>query len=421
MDSWLDRARRAETAGQWRLAAAAYGRAARIQPFNYRLATNHGNAHWLAEEPLKALPTLQRARDLAPEDPLPLRGLGNVFRDLNQHTAAAAAYRSAYSLDPDPHTAWNLSQVLIGLEAYSEAFALAEQRFAIPSFVFHRPGPCWQGWPDCPEITIWSEQGLGDTLQFLRWLLPLSHRGYRLHLEVEDCLVSLLQEGLQWLPAPVKVSAKANPGPSASCHGSLMSLPHLLGGAPLDPRAYGHVAYLRSHRWQRRRGRRAQPQVGLIWASGRKLEQPFIAREYRRRSLPPTALQALLAGLADRGATLVNLQFGHDRDRAGPWLERFSETLPASADFATTAAFMAQLDLVISVDTAAAHLLGATGLPAWILLPWSADPRFNTEGERCPWYPDLTLLRQPRPGDWGGLVHHVLERFSRWCSQPAGG
>ncbi|MEB3331064.1 MAG: hypothetical protein VKI83_01025 [Synechococcaceae cyanobacterium] len=361
----------------------------------------------------------------------PLRNLGNLLRDLNRFEDADLAYAMAMlaTVRSGPSeeyvgSAWNRSQILIGLERYPQAYTLAEQRLQRGDWHPWRPPPFWQGFADLAQglqgdarfLTLWSEQGLGDTLQYLRWLPLLRRRcpGLPLKLEVEANLVPLLKRGLAWLDAGLTIAPKGcDPRPDPHlCHGSLLSLPWLLGGAP----AVEFCPYLRDPlwHWAQRAPRNRPPRVGLVWASGRKLDDPFMEREYIRRSLPPAPLQRLLQGLHHAGAELVMLQHGDDRERPGAATALFSERLPASAGFAETADRLAQLDLVISVDTAMAHLLGALGAPGWILLPWAADPRWLRDREDSPWYPSLTLLRQPSQRDWQGLVDRVLKRFGRW-------
>ena len=118
---------------------------------------------------------------------------------------------------------------------------------------------------------------------------------------------------------------------------------------------------------------------------------------------------------------LVCLQLGGDRRLADAWGGRFAAELPQGASFADTATLLAGLDLVITVDTASAHLVGALALPGWVLLPWGSDPRWLRGREDSPWYPTLTLLRQPSHRDWPGLVRQVLQRFQPWLSQRSTG
>lgn len=408
-------ARDAEERRDWHAAAELYAQAESHDPSNHRLPANRGNALWLADAPFEALRALQRAVTLAPEAALPLRGLGNVLRDLNRFEAAAAAYARANQLEPDPYTSWNASQTLIGLERFPLAYRLAEQRLRLPSFPLYRSGSTFQEWPLCRALTIWTEQGFGDTFQYLRWLVPLSQWGLEITLEVEPALIGLLQEGLSWLPRPPAVVAKQDPPPPLERpQGSLLSLPHLLGGAPLAATLQQGHGYLRSARWAPPRPPGPNPRIGLVWAAGRKRELPFTEREYHRRSVPTSALETLVLGLRAQGALLTNLQFGPDRDQLQHLRGVFDAELDPQADFAEAAQVISSLDLVISVDTASAHLVGAMARPGWVLLPWSADPRWLRERCDTPWYPSLTLLRQPHHGDWQGLVNDVLARFSAW-------
>lgn len=405
----------AGTATDWLAVAELYGLAEAQLPSDHRLAANRGNALWIADQPEGALVAYRRAVQLAPADPVVYRGLGNVHTDRQAFEAADRAYARSMALEPAALTAWNHSQLLIGLERYAEGYALAEQRWGLPvATPWRDPASAWRGEPEGwrSPLLIWSEQGLGDILQHLRWLGPLvQRRGPQappVLLEVPACLVTLLQQGLAHLqPQPlVRGKPPQGPEPWQGAHLSLLSLPLLLGGAPLPPRA----SWLQASAWPARAFTSEPPRrVGLVWAAGRKLDQPVTAREYRRRSLDPAALGALITGLAERGVAVELLQFGADREQADPWLDRVAGVLPSDADFAATAAVVAALDLVITVDTAMAHLVGAMGHPGWVLLPFSAAPRWLRQRCDTPWYPTLRLFRQPRGGDWPAVVQQVLQ------------
>lgn len=392
----------------WQKIAAEYAAAERVRPADHRLAANRGHALWIADRHEESLTSYKRAVQLAPNDPVVYRGLGNALVDRQAFEAADRAYRRSASLGGSALSRWNRSQVLIGLEQYVEAYALAEQRWLLPAIKPWRdPTTAWrgeaEGW-DAP-LLVWSEQGLGDTLQHLRWLGPLQKRrsvGAPLLLEVESCLVELLQQRLAGLDHRPLVRAKPaeRPGSWDGAHISLLSLPTLLGGAPIPSAA----AWLQS---QPRFSNRPQ-RIGLVWAAGRKCEEPVAAREYWRRSLDGDSLGALIEGVADLGIEVVLLQFGADRDQADPWRHCVAAELPGDADFAATSSYLETLDLVITVDTAMAHLLGAMRFPGWVLLPFSAAPRWLRGRHDTPWYPSLRLFRQPFCGDWSAVVLEVL-------------
>lgn len=443
----------AEQRLDWPGAAAAWKRAAAAQPSDHRLLTNHAHALWLADEPHQALAACDQALHLQPDAALTLRNRANILRDLNRFEEADAAYRETARLEGGgaPITAWSHSQTLIGLERYAEAYRLSERRFGVESLRPWRLGPHWRGWPPVappqgppPNVVVWSEQGLGDSLQYVRWIPPLVARGLQVRLEVEPQLVPLLREGLAWLGNGLTVVPQGLwPQPEhGACHGSLLSLPALLGGAPLaeafaaSEGAEGGRGYLRSPRWRPRPwrrggGRAAGPtRVGLVWASGRKRGDGFMAREYARRSLPAPVLWELLEGLVGTAESLglpadalelVALQFGPDQERADGWGGRFAAVMPPGASLSENASLLASLDLLITVDTGSAHLAGALAIDSWVLLPWGADPRWLRDRQDSPWYPTLTLLRQPRHRDWPGLIRQVLERFRPWLAHRSAG
>jgi ADP-heptose:LPS heptosyltransferase len=202
---------------------------------------------------------------------------------------------------------------------------------------------------------------------------------------------------------------------------SLLSLPAVLGGAPCPqpPGPEGRGAYLRglaapalAERLDR------PPRIGLTWASGRKLADGFTIREYRKRTLSEEALLRLVQGLVAQGCEPVLLQQGEDRRMADPVGHLFAGAIDPSGDFLATARVVADTDLVVTVDTAMAHLAGAMGHPAWVLLPFSADPRWLRDRSDSPWYPTLRLFRQGVERDWMTVVDDVLLALRRWRPRP---
>lgn len=409
----LQEVRQAESRQEWCEAACMYQELIEVHGADGPLILRAANALWLSDQPEEALGLYRRASLLLPSSPAPFMGLGNCLRDLNRFEAADRAFRASRQLDDGPEVACNHASVLIGLEAYGEAYALAERRFELPS---HAPGP--EGVVGAVVATtrrlhVRTEQGLGDGLQYLRWIPPLMEqataRGQQVVLEVEPSLVALLQVGLAWLPQPPEVRERAE------SHGdslvSLLSLPAALGGAPCPqpPGSDGRGTYLRGLASEASAdGYGRPPRIGLTWASGRKLSDGFTRREYRKRSLPAAALVRLVEGLVALGCEPVLLQQGEDRQLAEPVGHLFSGAIDPTGDFLATARVLAGTDLVLTVDTAMAHLAGAMGHPAWVLLPFSADPRWLRQREDSPWYPSLRLFRQADDRDWWPVVEGVL-------------
>jgi hypothetical protein len=431
----LEQAALCQQQGRWLEAAAIYGALARRHPDDHRLRANQGNALWLADLPQAGAEAYRQALVLDPASSVSLRGLASCLRDLNRWPEALEARQRAAALIPagSPDAAsnrWSTSQLLVGRLRWREAFAAMAER--------HHP----TGAPPLdllqPQLALETEQGYGDTFQYLRFMADLVLRrhaagqGQPVDLWVEPNLVELLEQGLAWLPCAPRLhrapamgangaaGAEAASQETAATPGSgrisLLDLPHHLGVDTIQPPG----AYLHNPAWpaagrelaswpdRPRQGGGDALRVGVCWAAGRKLDDPFTAREYRKRSLPPALLWRLLDGLRQRGAAVMSLQVGDDADTAAALGVPLTEPPEPVASFLGTARVLQQLDLVVSVDTALAHLAGAMGRPAWILLPWSADPRWLESGPSTPWYGSLHLFRQPRSGDWHGAIDALL-------------
>jgi len=422
----LQQARQHEQQGNWINAAAIYAELQGEHPRDHRLKANQGNALWLADLPEAASHCYSQALDLQPDCPISRRGLAQCLRDRNDFAGALAIHaRLAQELPLNCRDGqanlWAHSQVLLGLQQYRQAFALMAAHRALQPHQTQAPQSGATASPLQRRLTLVSDQGFGDTLQYVRFVILLlrSRRVAGLQggveLVVERALVTLLREGLGWLEEPPAVHAKDDGGRTPERGISLLALPHLLKLDRPDLPVPG-AAYLRSPLWQRHTQRQAPTatqrlNIGLVSAAGRKLDDPFCAREYHKRSLPEPVLWLLVQGLRACGATVFDLQFGPDRERNRALGLELLDPDRALAGFASSARVLAQLDLVITVDTAMAHLGGALGHPTWVLLPWSADPRWLCNTCTSPWYPSLRLFRQPRSGDWHPAVDQLLSAF----------
>ena len=336
-------------------------------------------------------------------DPLAYRVQAEVLIDLGLFSKADAAFCLADPGGCSPVVQWSRSRALAGLEAWPEAWALAEQRFQLESLpTAALPLPHWLGWPQVKSVLVWDEQGFGDSLQALRWLPNALQHIERITLSVRPPLVRLLQIGLAWLGPRLCVRSRDEIRIESfqhSCHGSLLSLPALLGCEELSP---GHVLRLPNQY-----GYQTQTKtIGLVWESGRYLDNPLNALEYQRKSLPPPVRERLRTALEKRGFRLVSLQLG-------------DSAVPHGADFLQQAQALLGCHLLLTVDTAAAHLAGALDFPAWLMLPWSAASRWQRGRCTTPLYRSLKLFRQPRPGDWDGMLQLLLLHFGQISSSEA--
>lgn len=329
-------------------------------------------------------------------DPRALRVLGGVLVDLGLYDEADSTYQQA---DPErscPAAQFCRSRALQGLGRWPEAWALAEWRFqqtSLPVGAF--PLPHWIGWPNVNRIVLWDEQGYGDTLQSLRWIPLLMKQVPSVLLMVRPALVRLLQEGLSWLGPGLQIQERPQElmqSDSTSCQGSLLSLPWLLQQSKLLDGSVLRVSPRFSIP-----GR--PPRIGLVWQSGRYTHDPVNALEYRRKTLPEDIRSYLQDGLQHRGIKILDLQLG--------------EGIPEETDFLGQAQRMQQCDLLLSVDTAAAHLGGTMGWPTWLMLPWTAASRWQRHTDKSQLYSSMRLFRQPSHQDWPGLMNNLLNALDQ--------
>jgi len=352
-----------------------------------------------------------KALSLNPDYLHALNNLGAASRALGMPERAVDCYRRVLALDPDYADArWNLALVDLYLGRLEEGWRGYEWRFRkvdpIPVRTF--PHPPWDGSPlEGRTILLHAEQGFGDTLQFVRYAAPLAQTGARVLVECQSAAIAPV---LTRVPGVSRVLVRGEELPHFDAHASLMSLP-LLCGTRLES-IPARIPYLTAEpglaeTW-RARVTGAGLKVGLVWA-GRKSY-----KDDGRRSLS-LRLFAPLAGIA--GVRLFALQVGEGADQAAsppPGME-LTDLGARIESFADSAAIMANLDLVISADTATAHLAGALGRPVWVLLPAACDWRWLRDREDSPWYPSARLFRQSRRGDWP----EVLERVARQLAQLA--
>jgi len=316
----------AEQLFDWDLVDHLYKQLSILIPDDHRILANRARACWFADRPVIACKLYRAAQEIALQgegpDPILLQGLGNALRDLNRFEEADRAYADCRELLSAPDIAsWNHSQLLVGLERYEEAFNLSETRLQLEECTVYRDPveSYWDGVTKPEKLYVWTEQGFGDTLQYLRWIKPLINK-QSVQLEVEEPLLSLVKDFIE--PClEVSVKSKEAPPLPASCeHISLLSLPSRLGLAPLENASgpYLGIDGLPS------RSPGPVPRVGLVWSAGRSQNDPFTLREYKKRSLTTHVLAALLHGLHQQGAELVPLQVGPDHSAVRPWSHLFA-------------------------------------------------------------------------------------------------
>lgn len=326
--------------------------------------------------------------------------LANILTHLGQLDEALAHYEQALAEAPDAaEVHHNYALTLLCAGRYAEGWREYEWRWQTGHLAKRRrtfEQPQWDGSPLGERtLLVHAEQGFGDTLQFCRYAARV--RG-RVIIEVQPELVALLRGQI----GAAAVIAAGEPLPPFDVHCPLLSLPGRVEAEP-DPEAnarpYLFADPARVAAWKARLSTVRGLKVGLVWAGGARPDQPTLAAVNRRRS---TTL-AQFARLAELGGvSLISLQKGPPADElaALSWRRNVYDFTADLHDFADTAALVEALDLVISVDTAVAHLAGALGKPVWLLNRFDSCWRWRAEGTGSLWYPTLTQFRQPSPGDW---------------------
>jgi len=389
-------------------ATAMYRRAIELQRNHAEAWDNLGIA--LAEQGHfeQAIAAHQQALQLKPDHAPAHNNLGTALVEIGRLDDAMAAFRAALRLKPDyPDAQFNYSLLLLLEGDFERGWPLYEARsddLRSPQRDFLRPK--WEGGPvDGRRVLIHAEQGFGDSIQFIRYARLLASRGAGVIVECPSSLATLLRGA----PGVSEVIVTGDPLPIFDLHVPMLSLPMLFQTMPETiPR---EIPYLfpeknRSESWaERLGGKSSRLRVGLAWAG-----RPQNAR-LRKRHL---SLDRLLPLLEVKGVDFLSLQAddGSTAIRQWPGASRIIDFTGHLRDFADTAAFMAHLDLIISIDTAVAHLGGALGRPVWTLLPFVPDWRWGLKSEISPWYPTMRLFRQPSIGDWDSVIQRAASELS---------
>jgi tetratricopeptide (TPR) repeat protein len=418
-------------------ALASYDRALALRPDYIEALSNRAPALHALQRFDEALASCDRALAVQPGFAEAHCHRGNALHALKRSNEALASFDRALAARPDyAEVLHNRSVALYGLKRFDEALVDSAGTLAIrPDFAEvhfneaccrlatadllrgwqkyewrwqtgeqkrHRRNfiqPLWLGSGEIAGQTILlhAEQGFGDTIQFCRYVPRVVERGARVILEVQEPLQGLMRS----LPGAAQIVSPDDPLPDFNRHCPLLSLP-LAFATTLEtiPAAtpYLNAPPRAAMDWSARLGPRTRPRIGLAW-SGRPNQKNG------HRSIGLGALSPLF----DLNATYVSLQPGV-RDADAAMLHGFGNLIHFGhelKDFTDTAALISNLDLVVSVDTAVAHLAGALARPVWILLPYIADWRWLVDRDDSPWYPTARLFRQDETQEWDGAVARI--------------
>jgi tetratricopeptide (TPR) repeat protein len=404
-----------EAQGRLDEAVACYRRALAIDPGFVGAHFNLGNTLLHQGRFDEATACYRRAVAFDPDFAGAHNNLGEVLRDQGELDAARASFQRALALVPDFAGAHlNLGIVALKQGGFAEGWREYEwrlrggdPRLRPRSFV----QPQWRGEKlEGRTLLLHAEQGAGDVIQFVRYAAIAAAGRARVIVEAPRPLVRLLAT----VDGVAEVIAGGEPLPRFDRHLSVMSAP-LAVGTTLET-VPGETPYVRADPaaaalWAERLADVGGLKVGLAWAGDPGLHNPEYAVVDRRRSI---ALERLAPLLATPGVSFVSLQKGAAASQLEgiPPRLRPLDCMEDVDDFADTAALIANLDLVITVDTAVAHLAGALAKPVWILSRFDGCWRWLTEREDSPWYPTARLFRQVRPGDWEAVIAKVAAKLA---------
>jgi tetratricopeptide (TPR) repeat protein len=380
-----------------------FERALVVDPENLHVLGNRGNALFKLNRPLEAIEIYDKALEREPGNVLLLTNRAIALRRLDRpHEALLSATRALAEKSDFGPARFVESSVRLALGDFAAGWRGYEARWGGSMAPQRRKlaAPLWLGEQplDGKTILLHAEQGFGDTIQFVRYAPLVAARGGRVILEVQPQLVRLLS-GMAGVEAVLPRKAIL---PHFDFHCPLLSLPLAFATELATiPASVPYIVPPAAHvtLWQGRllRGR---PRIGLAWA-GERAHDNDLNRSMRLETLAPL--------LNVEGVQFVSLQ--HDvREADAPFLKDRDDVLQVGqmfADFADTAAAIASLDAVISVDTAVAHLAGAMGKPLLLLLPYAADFRWLRERDDSPWYPSARLFRQRQFTDWSNAVNDL--------------
>jgi Flp pilus assembly protein TadD len=360
--------------------------------------------------------SFSRAIALNPTNTLLHCHLGNLYVAQGRHGRAVTSFARALELKPDdPETGWNLGLVRLVRGEFRKGWELYELRFALDARRGHSTRfreRRWTGQEDLrgKHVLLWSERGLGDTLQFSRYAPLVLAMGADVTIEVQPPLKALLAAQFPG----VRVIGRDERVPEFDFQCPLLGVAGALGTEP-DTIPAG-VPYLVAdpvavQRWSKRLPAGDVLRVGIVWQGNPDAERNWASG----RSWPLEALEPLSR---QQGVRLISLQSGHGAEQiasatfAGR-ISSFGDELDAGPHaFLDTAAILMNLDLLVTCDTSVAHLAGALGVPVWVALHTTSEWRWLLERGDSPWYPTMRLFRQRTAGDWGSVVSDICRSLA---------
>ena len=399
--------------GDLTAAIASYNNALKLKP-NYPDAhINLGICQRMQGDLTEAIETYRNAISLEPERLEIHNNLGNALREIGDNTSAIASYKRALNIDPahpDSHT--NLSLCLLLNNNYHDGWKEYQWRHQTekPSLPHATPScPKWNGQKlnTGEKLLLVSEQGLGDTLQFMRYVIALRNRGIQVSLCAQPKLHTLIQSsGIDESPLTPEEANQINTG----IWMPLLSAPYFLNVNPNNPiirKPYIKTTDQLISKWKKNLSSEKRPIIGINWQGNPKTEQTAL----KGRSLPLSCFKTITENI---DCSLLSLQKGIGSEQLlnCSFKDRFvscQNQINDIWDFVETAAIIENCDLIITSDTATAHLAAGMGKTTWLLLQSIPDWRWGLEAESSFWYPSIRLFRQKHRGNWLELLTMTVD------------
>jgi len=393
-----------KAAGKAGKAVACFESALKMRPNDIELNYNLGNGLLASERYAEAEEVL---RQVVYEKPDHIRAQINLcaaLKEEGRYDAAIRRYQQAIQAVPDSAEAhWNFALTLLATGNYPDGWKEYEWRCHLPGFAMEKMDrPQWQSEDlNGRTLLVHAEQGLGDTLQFVRYLKLLQDLDGDVIFACPDRIKKIVQPAA----GNIRIASLAK-RPDHDLHSPLMSLPRLFNEAlPFEPTGgkYLQPDPTLSAAWREKLGVPSARRIGIAWQGSTGYQHDD------RRSIPLLNFEPLARR---KDIQLVSLQQGYGTEQVDemPWRDRILD-MTAEMDithaFTDTLAVMSSLDLVVTSDTAIAHLAGAAGIPVYVALCHLPDWRWGLKGESSPWYDSMRVFRQKHAGDWTSVFQRI--------------
>ncbi|MEZ4885376.1 MAG: tetratricopeptide repeat protein [Chitinophagales bacterium] len=376
-------------------AIAAFRQSLKVNPKATDIVYNLGITLDDAQQYESAIDILEAGLDLAPKDTDLLNAIAGASASAAYTEDAIDYYRQAIALEPDfAPFQYNLSQVLLQVGEWKEGWKLFDSRLAFRNQSLNpdTEAPFWKGENlEEKSILVWNEQGFGDTLQFVRYVPILQQKGAKVYLRVQPTLQRLIQANFE----DIQVFTSKETTPQADFQIPIMSLPQFFGNSP---HPLQHPLFTTQLSTVAPRPSSTAAKIGIVWSGNphhpddqkRSIPARFFTRLLKLKKIEWYSLQVGKASKDLQDSKLIDLASSIE-------------------NFVDTTTHIDTLDLIISVDTAVAHLAGSMHKKIWLLLDYAPDWRWGLEDADTVWYPTMRIFRQSKAGDWNGVMNEVLK------------